>query len=761
MTTLNQTTPDLVALQRQLVGRFARFRQRVRTHLVLEGAARVMAIAVGLILLSFVADRVFRLGLGSRVVFLLGAVGVVAWQAWRHVVRPLRLRLDPVDLATAIDRREASLAGGKAGRGRKAGASDRAGNGNAGASDSGGNRKAGASETGGNGKAWGNGHAPVAARVAAVLQLPELLRADRPPSAPMVRRAVQRSYESLEAIDFDAQLDRRRRHVAVGALVALALLPLLLAAAFPAAASLWAKRWLLASNVAWPQRTYLIVAGLEDNRILVPRGEPHVLRVGIREGSVEPESVSIDLRVGRGKTTTASLTRFGPGDFRYDLPPLQSEATVELAGGDDEFGPFRVETVDRPRVVELALTSKHPRQAQPDVRKFSGVDAEMAFLPKTELDLTFTSNVPVAEVKLKSSAAHPDPSKLRRLTDRSFSLPWTHEAAVQLSFELVGQVGGLASVPTPVSFGLKTDAPPRVTIQYTGVRQRITPQARVPLNVQSRDDYGLAKVDLATRIELSAPPDQGAAAPPPREGAVPLLGPADPAVELEAQQKHEFDVNAEKLTPGALLSFTSRATDASYTGAQTGRSRTVTFRVVAPEELFREILLRQQAERARFRKAISESEKIRAELNGLATPEAAGRLARQQRVIQREVARIATTLSESVVEMRLNALGGQEAWDLMEGKIVTPLRALNDADMTRQRDAFDALAKALDPQKVAEAGTRQDEIVSTMNEILKQMSQWDSFVDVLNQLNEIIRLQDTVRKSTEKLKDAETEGVFE
>jgi hypothetical protein len=728
MTTLNPTSPaDLATLQRQLLARFEQFRRRVRAHLVIEGVARVLAEVVGLVLLSFILDRLFRLGLTSRLVFAALAVAFVVWEVRRRIVRPLRLALDPVDLAAALDRQHA--AGRNGSDGKAVGIAGTAG--------------------------------PLVARVAAVLQLPDLLAHDRPPSEPMIRRAVYRSYESLENVGLDAHLDARRKQMSLAVIAGAALLPLALAMLFPASASLWAKRWLLASDQAWPQRTYLTVAGLEDGRILVPRGEPYVLRVGVKSGSVDPESVSIDLRVGRGKTTAASMTRFGPGDFRYDVPPLQSEATVELSGGDDDVGPFRVETVDRPRVAELVLTSRHPRQAQPEVRRFSGVDAEMAFLPKTELDLTFTANVPVAEVRVTSSAPRPDPRGLRRVNDRTFSLPWTHESAVQLTVELVGEVGGLTSVPTPVSIGLRTDQPPRVTLQYTGVRQRITPQARVPLNVQARDDYGLAKVELATRVEPPPPPEQGAAAPAPREGAVPLLGPADPAVELEAQQKHEFDVGAEKVSPGAIVSFTSRATDASYTGAQTGQSRTVAFRVVAPEELFREILLRQQAERARFRKAIAESEKIRAGLNGLATPEAAGQLAREQRVVQREVARIATVLSESVVEMRLNALGGPEAWDLMEGKIVRPLRDLNDADMTEQRDALDALAKGLDPQKIAEAGTRQDQIVSKMNEILKQMSQWDSFVDVLNQLNEIIRLQNNVRQNTEKLKDAEAEGVFE
>jgi hypothetical protein len=97
----------------------------------------------------------------------------------------------------------------------------------------------------------------------------------------------------------------------------------------------------------------------------------------------------------------------------------------------------------------------------------------------------------------------------------------------------------------------------------------------------------------------------------------------------------------------------------------------------------------------------------------------------------------------------------------METAILKPLKALNDGPMSEQRDALDGLAKTIDPKKLADAGTRQELIVSRMNEILKQMSQWDSFVDVLNQLNEIIKTQDNARQNTQKLKDKQAEDVFE
>jgi hypothetical protein len=56
---------------------------------------------------------------------------------------------------------------------------------------------------------------------------------------------------------------------------------------------------------------------------------------------------------------------------------------------------------------------------------------------------------------------------------------------------------------------------------------------------------------------------------------------------------------------------------------------------------------------------------------------------------------------------------------------------------------------------------RQDEVIAEMERILKQMSQWDSFVDVLNQLNEVIKLQESARETTEKMQSKTTEGIFE
>ena len=48
-----------------------------------------------------------------------------------------------------------------------------------------------------------------------------------------------------------------------------------------------------------------------------------------------------------------------------------------------------------------------------------------------------------------------------------------------------------------------------------------------------------------------------------------------------------------------------------------------------------------------------------------------------------------------------------------------------------------------------------------MKRILDQMSQWESFVDVVNQVAEVIKIQQDVLKATEKARDTRTEEVFD
>ncbi len=53
------------------------------------------------------------------------------------------------------------------------------------------------------------------------------------------------------------------------------------------------------------------------------------------------------------------------------------------------------------------------------------------------------------------------------------------------------------------------------------------------------------------------------------------------------------------------------------------------------------------------------------------------------------------------------------------------------------------------------------EVVAGMKIILDQMSQWESFVDVVNQVAEVIKMQQNVLQAAEKARESRTQEVFD
>src|SRR5262249_13611307 len=120
----------------------------------------------------------------------------------------------------------------------------------------------------------------VGQQVANVLELPKLLDDSALASPSLIVAAVREQAEALDQTDLESIFaDGRRTKQLLLALAAICLVVAFFTLA-PTISNLWARRWLLGSNVRWPQRTYLSVVGLGDaGSLLVPRGEPLLLKV--------------------------------------------------------------------------------------------------------------------------------------------------------------------------------------------------------------------------------------------------------------------------------------------------------------------------------------------------------------------------------------------------------------------------------------------------------------------------------------------------
>lgn len=729
---------DLETRQAAVANRLAAVRRQIRWHLCLEGIAWLALAASGFVFLSLLLDWTLRLGLATRLTLAAAAGLLLLALAYGKLVRPLAANLADLDLALVLDRLRPG----------------------------------------------------VAQQVATVLQLPGLMAGQILASPAMVHAAVVGDAAALEQTDLAGALDRRRNRRCWAVLAGALLLPIGGAALAPAVARLWTQRWLLGSDVRWPQRTYLAVVGLgDDGRIRVPRGEPVVLQVEaepaltaaaagwsvpgrgaalVVAGSQPPApqvpaEVQIVYRTEGSAEQRGMFERFGKSQFRYELAALQAPVRAMISGGDDWLGPITVEPIDRPAITEFMVRAKAPAQAQPQTFDVLGAGTQLLFLPRTELELHVASTLPLANASLlASTGAAP---KVELVDERHAAARWTMKEAQTFEIQLSARDSGLSSRPYFLPIGLLKDREPRVTVRATGVGRRITPQARLPLSFQALDDFGLTKADW--EFERTVQHDKELEK---KTRTLPVDGPkADAAGSFgtEVQQQSTLPLRDDGLTPGSMLRVRGVAVDNCVLGKQTGYSRWLTFQVVTADELFYEILMRQRAERARFRTAL-DTARTQAETLAATKPEqakaeqTAGWLRRHQ-LIARQVTQVGGRLDATLQEMTLNDLGSPQARELLESKIVAPLRQLPGEMLDRQRQTLEALAAGPVPTsaRLGEARKQQQEIVTQMQRILEQMAQWESFVDVVNQLREVINLQSRLLDTTEKTRKERLKGVFD
>lgn len=731
------TTGTPAEARDRLRAELARLRRRLRLELGLELLTEAAAaiVAVGALLVAL--DWRLRPGLPARGALLaVASAAILAFVAVRAARRWRAARLDDLTFALTLDRLRPGLG----------------------------------------------------QQVADVLQLPDQLDAPGASASPaMIRLAVHRAVEALASSGWTRLWNRGRTasHVALAAL-ALAV-PAAFAALAPDAARLSLARWLLGSDERWPQSTYLAVVNLDGRgRLLAPRDERALLEVrsdvplieerggrwavGGRgaplllrrkpEGLRHPEVVTVRERSPKAPTRSANMTETSPAHYQYEFPPASESSTFDLAGGDDWLGPITVERVDRPALAKTQLRVKEPGTADPEFREVEDSPARRMFLPDSEVELTLEGTQDLAAAKLIANPGPPPP--LERVGPRSFRARWTMTEAVTFEIVLTSAETGLTSKPSFLSIGLLRDREPRVTLRATGVGGRVTPSATIPLTLAATDDFGLAALRVqAERSAVVAESD--GAEPRTKKSGIAIPFEADPArPTLDHQARHDVSLQADPPAVGTLLRFTGEADDRCARGAQTGRSGVLAFSVVSPDELFYEILIRQRAERAKFMALVDAAEKRTPALQGDPKPEEIVAFARAEQAAARQVGQIGGRIADALVEMKLNQIGSAKSHRLLQEGVVDPLRALAAGPMPQLHAALQALAAA-DAKGPAkdEARRRHDEVVTTMRQVLEQMSQWESFVDVVNQVAEVIEMERKVLQQTEKARESRAQEVFD
>ncbi len=385
----------------------------------------------------------------------------------------------------------------------------------------------------------------------------------------------------------------------------------------------------------------------------------------------------------------------------------------------------------------------------------------LVFLPDTAVELTLVGTEPIADIRLRFQSGNPP--ELKRIDEKSFATQWTLREATTLEILLKSARTGLESRPVFLSIGLLNDRDPRVTLRAVGVSSHVTAVATIPLTVGATDDFGLAalrlQVDRTFHGEDKEKPETLTKHETVR---LPMVEDQDHPV-LDHQIRHDLFLQADPPRVGTILRVVAEADDHCARGVQTGRSGALQFQVVAPEEMFYEILLRQRAERAKFIGVLDTMEKQTPILAGKPTAEELVGVMRIQHATARQLEQIGNRVADTLQEMKLNQVGSPKSQRLLQDGVIDPMRALTAGPMNELRGALQALTgTATGPVANLEAARLlHGQVVAKMRGILDQMSQWESFVDVVNQVAEVIRMQHKILQETEKARESRTKEIFD
>ena len=716
------------------------FRGRLRGHVVTRGAAVLGLAAIAAAVVSFGLDFWLRLDVVSRLVTSAVLFGGLAYVFHRMLYGPLAIPLADDDVALMVEKRFPQLG-----------------------------------ET-----------------VVSAIQFERRLDA-KDESVQLMEDVRRRAADAAGAVRLGEAF--RTGAVAKLALASLAVLGLaaVVVAKNPGTSALWFQRNVLFGSAEWPRRTHVTVRGFENGVVRVPRGEAQEIVVEVT-GEI-PNRVEIDFRFASGEKGAGVLSELPPSEdeaaaaaaagtvaphlYRFELVEIVEDVRFEVTGGDGSSGELRIEVAERPTIERMEFELRYPPylHLQPETRDAG--DGEIEVPAGTEVGVVAFArkDLEAAEMSLGRVAI-----PVRLVSPRRLEAAFEPSRSGLLELSLVDTEGLRSEPPVRVHVRRVDDRAPRVTVRLEGIGSEITPDAMVPIEYRIVDDHGLQEVVLSRRVvagrgSTSDTPDTGDL-----RGRFPGLdlGPADREVSGTAI----WEVEELRLTPGDTLRFhvaardddaLAKATDGSTEAGKWGESEPFVLRVVSQEDLFAEMIRRQQEVRRDLERLIEQVEADRddfAPLGGVLTGELDAEtarllasLARQQRRSGRRGEELAARFERILAEMRNNRLLSDAEALVISKNVSRPLRRLSESDFPPSADRIEDVKNGETPTARTEAHAvavdRYDFLLGRLRTILEAMRKAEGYTELIDRLKRVIRRQDEVRGETERERRERAESFFD
>ena len=538
----------------------------------------------------------------------------------------------------------------------------------------------------------------------------------------------------------------------------------------------WFNRNVLLMDDQWPQGTYLQIAGVEDGKLVLPRGADHRQIVLITEDS-DVQDINVSMEVDNpGGRTVHQMKSTGKQDGReqvFVFHNVSSKFRFRAAGGDDITDWVDVELVEPPAVIELGIQAMLPAYTGVTSVELTG-GGPHAVLNGSRLEIEIKANksLSLAAVKLGDDSFPMQPGGAPDQFE--LTIPSGQWRGGEYEFELADQAGLRNSRPSKFKLTVKEDQPPKVRASLLGISGLVVPRAILPTSFQAADEYGLTRLYFDCQWKVGDDEE----APVTRQVEIAELGNSGAPIR-QHKDVQVLDLLPLRLTPGTSFRFSVAAEDTCPGNHGIGKSQEFLLRIVSDEELRADLLRREIEQRKAFEQAYEVQMELAAEIQAVAAkrPEpgvSASQfqsqreseliaLVRSQKSIGTAVARVADRFEEFLVEVKNNRLDeaenaiapSQKIEARFDEGIIQPIRRLDQELISLATRNLDNCRRVSEDeeelaQTVDQTSLVHQRVLEEMKKILDAMNDSENFQEVINDLLEIKEDASAVKSDIEK-----------
>ena len=716
-----------------------RVRRSISRWFLVDGLVRVAAAILAVCVIDFAIDYFFQMDRAQRAIMLVLMISVVLWIAWKWLVRPLRASITDEAICFEVSQRNPEIG-------------DR------------------------------------------ILTSLEFARTDWSRqtniSQALVASAMSQGGQLIDDVPFAGILRRGKFSINVLLLCGLgALLVIGTVGVFSNnLLGIWANRNLMLGDRTWPADFELVIDGVADGGITIPRGDTWPLTARVRDGFKSlPNDVKIEFRDGGGgggRRESMNVSN-GKRTFVYRISNVVDSFSFRLLSGRVSTEWIDANLIDRPVIDALALSITPPEYTGRATETLPPGSDTYFLLSGTSLELNGTSSKPLRSASLTVG----EQQVPLKVSGKNFSAQIAPADVTPGAWQLrlvdqenVFQPGsGIAGLGTrnPVVFNVRhlVDKAPSVKAVLQGIGSLVLPSARLPYTALIEDDYKVTKIELEFAWRQDQAEDQ--------TENITTVAPAAATADTLGKKSVEFtdalDLQPVAIPPASRLRLRLRAEDNdTVSGPNIGESTDILLRVVTESELRNQFLLRERQQRQVFEditkrqdSLMTDCEAFLAETRAtesIATDKRSSlfKLQRRQKLINANVKPVIESLTAIVHEATNNRLPDENdvLKTRLQQRIITPMRTLREELIPGAAVPLDGARNQLESRVARNASLEnalagQRAVLAAMNEILVHMVKNEKFQLAIIRLYEIQRLQNELKKQTDAEKEAALKELLE